>query len=96
VLASPATGVAWVRVTPDSATAAVGDSLYFTASARDSAGIALPNQTYTWTSSDTTIANVRIYSVNGVTANIRGLRAGTAVIRATSGGKTGAATLRVR
>jgi len=96
VLASPATGVSWVRVTPDSAFIAVNDSINFTASARDSAGIALPNQTYTWTSSDTTIANVRIYSVNGVMANIRGLRAGTAVIRATSGGKTGAATLRVQ
>jgi uncharacterized protein YjdB len=98
VLASPATGVSWVRVTPDSAFAAVGDSLYFTASARDSAGIALPNQTYTWTSSDTTIASIPPYSIsqNGATANIRGLRAGTAVIRATSGGKTGAATLRVQ
>jgi len=96
VLGSPATGVSWVRVTPDSAFIAVNDSINFTASARDSAGIALPNQTYTWTSSDTTIANVRIYSVNGVIANIRGLRAGTAVIRATSGGKTGAATLRVQ
>jgi uncharacterized protein YjdB len=96
VLGSPATGVSWVRVTPDSAFIAVNDSINFTASARDSAGIALPNQTYTWTSSDTTIANVRIYSVNGVIANIRGLRTGTAVIRATSGGKTGAATLRVQ
>lgn len=96
VLGSPATGVSWVKVTPDSAFIAVNDSINFTASARDSAGIALPNQTYTWTSSDTTIANIRIYSVNGVIANIRGLRAGTAVIRATSGGKTGAATLRVQ
>jgi hypothetical protein len=96
VLASPATGVSWVKVTPDSALLAVHDSINFTASARDSAGIALPNQTYAWTSSDTTIANIRIYSLNGVTANISGLRAGTAVIRATSGGKTGAATVRVQ
>ena len=96
VLTSPATGVSWVRVAPDSAFIAVNDSINFTASARDSAGIALPNQTYTWTSSDTTIANIRIYSLNGVMANIRGLRAGTAVIRATSGGKTGAATVRVQ
>lgn len=96
VLSSPATGVSWVRVTPDSAFVAVNDSLDFTASARDSAGVALPGQTYTWTSSDTTIAHVRIYSLNGVTANIRGLRLGTVTIRATSGGKTGAATLRVQ
>ena len=96
VLASPATGVSWVQVTPDSTFIAVHDSVDFTASARDSAGVAMPNQTYTWTSSDTTIANVRIYSLNGVTANIRGLRTGTVVIRATSGGKTGAATLRVQ
>jgi uncharacterized protein YjdB len=96
VLASPATGVSWVRVTPDSAVAAVGDSLYFTASARDSAGIALPNQTYTWTSSDTTVAIIPPYGISGTTALVRPLRAGTAQIRATSGGKTGAATLRVQ
>ena len=98
VLNSPATGVAWIRVTPDSAVAAVGDSLYFTASARDSAGIALPNQAYTWTSSDTTVASIPPYSIsqNGALANVRALRAGTAIIRATSGGKTGAATLRVQ
>jgi hypothetical protein len=96
VLAAPATGVSWVQVAPDSAFIAVNDSVNFTATARDSAGIALPNQAYAWTSSDTTIANVRIYSVNGVIANIRGLRAGTTVIRATSGGKTGAATVRVQ
>lgn len=96
VLGSPATGVSSVRVTPDSAFIAVNDSINFTASARDSAGIALPDRTYTWTSSDTTIANVRIYSLNGVTANIRGLRTGTVTIRATSGGRTGAATLRVQ
>ena len=96
VLGSPATGVSWVRVTPDSAFITVNDSINFTASARDSAGVALPGQTYTWTSSDTTIATVRIYSVGGVIANIRGLRAGIAVIRATSGGKTGSATVGVR
>jgi hypothetical protein len=95
VLASPASGIAWVAVAPDSALVAAGDSPDFTASARDSAGIALPNQSYTWNSSDTTVASIPPAGIRGAVANVRALRAGTAVIRATSGGKTGAATLRV-
>lgn len=98
VLASPATGVSWVRVTPDSAVAAVGDSLYFTASARDSAGIALPGQTYTWTSSDTAVASIELQYMTepAPTAFVRARRSGTAIIRAWSGGIAGAATLRVQ
>jgi hypothetical protein len=97
VLSAPATGVAWVKVMPDSSVAAVGDSLYFTASARDSLGIAMPNQTYTWASSDTTVATIMLSVGTGnATALVRARRAGTAQIRATSGGKTGAATLRIQ
>jgi hypothetical protein len=96
VLATPATGVSWVRVTPDSAVIAVNDSLIYTASARDSAGIALPGRTYTWSSSDTTIAAILALSPDGVYAVVRGLRAGTAVISASTGGKTGNAVVRVQ
>jgi uncharacterized protein YjdB len=95
VLAAPASGVAWVAITPDSALVAVGDSLTFAASARDSAGMALPNQTYAWTSSDTTVALIPPAGVRGALATVRALKAGAAVIRAVSGGVTGAATLRV-
>jgi hypothetical protein len=98
VLASPATGVSWVRVTPDSAVAAVGDSLYFTASARDSAGVALPGRAYTWTSSDTAVASIepQYMTESAPTAFVRARRSGTAIIRAWSGGIAGAATLRVQ
>jgi len=96
VLSSPASGVAWVAVAPDSAIVAVGDSVNFTASARDSAGIPLSGQTYAWSSSDTTVATIPPAGIRGAVATVRALKAGAAVIRAVSGGKTGAATLRVR
>jgi hypothetical protein len=98
VLASPATGVSWVQVAPDSAVAAVGDSLYFAASARDSAGVALPNRAYTWTSSDTAVASIELQYMteSAPTAFVRARRSGTAIIRAWSGGRAGAATLRVQ
>jgi hypothetical protein len=97
VLSRPATGVAWVRVTPDSATAAVGDSLYFTASARDSANVALPGRAYTWTSSDTAVASIELQYMTELAPNafVRARRSGTAILRAWSGGIAGAATLRV-
>jgi hypothetical protein len=96
VLSSPATGVSWVSLTPDSGAVAVGDSLFFTASARDSAGIAVPGLTYTWASSDTSVALVHAVAAGSASAEVHGLKAGTAVIRATSGGKTGSAAFRVQ
>ena len=97
VLSRPATGVSWVRVTPDSATASVGDSVCFTASARDSAGVALPGRAYTWTSSDTTVASIELQYMteSAPTGFVRARRSGTATIRAWSGGIAGAATLNV-
>ena len=95
VLASPASGVAWVAITPDSALVAAGDSVNFTASARDSAGVPLSGQTYAWTSSDTTVALIPPAGIRGAVPTVRALRAGAAVIRAASGGVTGGATLRV-
>jgi hypothetical protein len=94
VLGGPASGVSWVALSPDSATAAVGDSVVFTASARDSAGIPLAGQTYAWASSDTTVARI-VAGGQGAVAVVRALAAGAAVIRATSGGVTGSAALRV-
>jgi hypothetical protein len=97
VLATPATGVDWVQVAPDSTVALAGDSVYFTATARDSAGAALPGQTYAWTSSDTTVATIMLtLGSGGSTALVRARAAGTATIRASSGGKTGASTLHVQ
>jgi uncharacterized protein YjdB len=95
VLATPASGVAWVAISPDSALVVVGDSVAFTASARDSAGIPLTGQTYAWTSSDTTVAVIPLAGIRGAVATVRALKAGAAVIRAVSGGVTGSAALRV-
>ena len=96
VLSSPATGVSWVSLAPDSGFVAVGDSLFFTASARDSAGIAVPGLTYAWSSSDTSVAQVHAIAAGSASAEVRGIKAGTVVIHATSGGKTGAASFKVQ
>jgi len=97
VLARPVTGIDRVQVAPDSASAAVGDSLYFTATARDSAGNAIAGQTYTWASGDTTVATIMLTVGTGApTALVRARKAGNAIILAGSGGKTGSAVLRVR
>jgi hypothetical protein len=96
VLTHAVTGVAWVQVTPDSQTIAAGDSVPFTATARDSAGIALPGLTYTWSTSDSTVAVAHPTTAGAATAWVRGLKAGTAAIRAASGGQTGSANLHVQ
>lgn len=96
VLTHAVTGVSWVQVLPDSTLAAVGDSVYFMAVARDSAGVAMPNQAYTWASSDTTVATIMLtVGADGATAVVRARQTGSAAIRATSGGVTGSATIRV-
>jgi len=61
-----------------------------------SAGIAMPGQSYSWATTDSTVATVRPLAAGGATAEVRGLKAGTAVIRSTSGGKTGSAAFRVQ
>ncbi|MCL4213158.1 MAG: Ig-like domain-containing protein [Gemmatimonadales bacterium] len=47
-----------VRLTPDSALLPTGQSLQLTAAVRDTLGHPMPNETVTWTSSDTAIAVV--------------------------------------
>ncbi len=97
VLVRPPSGVDWVQVTPDTGTVAVGATFWFNATARDSAGNALPYLSYTWTSSDTTVALILPPTDSTASmALVKGLRGGTATIHATSGGKTGAAVLRVQ
>ena len=88
--------VDFVRVTPDTMTIAVNDSVVFVAQAYDSAGGALSGRTYTWTSSDTTIATVLAAAPSGAAGSVRGRRAGTAFLSASTGGRTGIATVRVR
>jgi uncharacterized protein YjdB len=79
--------VAAVLVSPENATAAVGEAVQFTASAVDSAGQAISEAGVVWSSSNTMLASV---DANGrVTAK----SAGEVLIRATASGVTGEASL---
>jgi len=96
VLAPPPGGaIAAIHVTPDSATLPVFDSLNFTAAAVDTGGVALPSATFTWTSSDSTVASVENILYLTRTANVRAHHSGIAVITASSGGTSGTATVTV-
>ena len=84
--------VASVSVTPPADTVVVGeDSVFFSATLRDAQGRQLSGRIVTWTISDTSIA--RIVSSYGPYAAFRPVKAGSAVVTATSEGKSGTAQL---
>ncbi|HVH67463.1 MAG TPA: DUF4382 domain-containing protein [Gemmatimonadales bacterium] len=91
-VAAPAP-VATVTVVPGSASLKTGDSATFTADLRDAAGNALSNRAVAWSSSDPSVLS--IMSAYGASVSVRAAGAGTAVLRATSEGKTGQATVTV-
>jgi len=74
--------VASISVTPPSASVNVNVQQQFSAQALDANDNQVLNQTFTWTSSDTTVATV---AGSGVAT---GVSAGTAMITATAGGIT--------
>lgn len=80
--------VASIDVTPtlDTLTAA-GQTVQFSATARDSSGAAMTGQTIAWASSDSGVATVTSSGVASAVAN------GTATITATASGVTGQATV---
>ena len=82
--------VAAVAVWPPSSSIPVGLTLQLTATPKDSAGHALPEQPITWASSNPNVATV---SRDGLAA---GLSQGFATITATSEGKSGTAAITVR
>jgi alpha-tubulin suppressor-like RCC1 family protein len=82
-IASARTRVTRVVVTPASPTVAMGDSLAFTASPRDSADGAVPGRAAAWASSDTGIATVDTAGV--LRARALGAVTVTAVIEGISG-----------
>jgi uncharacterized protein YjdB len=86
------TPVATVTVVPDTATLAVGDSVTFRADLRDAAGNALTNRTVTWSTSDSTI--ISLYGF-GAQALVQPRAVGSVLLRATSEGKSGQATITV-
>jgi hypothetical protein len=91
VTGTPAS-VATVEVRPASATLAVGDTMSFSVSLRDAAGNALTGHAVSWFSTDSAFA---IVSNFGTAIIGRGQRVGSALLQATSEGKTGQATITV-
>jgi hypothetical protein len=85
--------VAAVQVSPATATIAVGDSVGFQAVLVDSAGRVLSNRAVTWTV-DT--SKLSVLGSFGQYLIIRAVATGTTVIRATSEGKEGTATVTVQ
>jgi len=85
--------VATVTVVPGSASLTVGDNAPFSADVRDAAGNVLSNRAVSWSSTDPSVLSIT--STAGASATVRALGAGTAVLHATSEGKTGQATVTV-
>jgi uncharacterized protein YjdB len=85
-----AAGVSRLEVTPANASVEVGDALRFTAIAYDSRGNIIAGAQVKWASSDTQIAVV------DNTGRVLGVRRGSVIITATSGGKSGTASVRIR
>ncbi|HEY6158462.1 MAG TPA: DUF4382 domain-containing protein [Gemmatimonadales bacterium] len=84
--------VAAVEVRPASATLAVGDTMRFDATLRDSAGNILTGHAVSWFPSDSAFAIINNF---GTSIIGRGMRVGSALLQATSEGKTGQATITV-
>ena len=81
--------VASVTVTPPADTLVVGDSATFAATLRDAQGDPLSGRSVTWTVSDPSVAHIDFAA--GEAAVISALQAGSAVLTATSEGKSGSA-----
>jgi DNA/RNA endonuclease G (NUC1) len=81
--------IASVTVTPATANVAMSASQQLVATARDANGATVSAATYTWSTSDATIASV------STTGLVTGVTPGTATITATSATFSGTATIRV-
>lgn len=79
--------VVGVAVAPQAASIAVGGTQQLQATALGSNGVALTNASFTWATSDATVATV------SATGLVTGVAAGTAQISATSSGQQGQATV---
>ncbi|MBI4503580.1 MAG: Ig-like domain-containing protein [Gemmatimonadetes bacterium] len=85
---APLPPVASVAVAPANATDTIGKSLQLTATVLDAAGNVLTGAVVAWSSSDTNVVRVDAGSV-------RGTAPGSATVTASSGGKSGSATIQV-
>ncbi len=95
VLGSPGAPVASVTVQPATASLTVGDSVYFTAELRDSAGTVLSGRPVSWFSTDSSVFVIQFQGGTNPIAIVRPRGVGSAFLRATSEGKTGQATITV-
>jgi len=95
VLGSPGAPVASVTVQPASANLTVGDSVYFTAEVRDSAGTLVSGRPVSWFSTDSSVFVIQFQGGTNPIAIVRPRAVGSAFLRATSEGKTGQATITV-
>jgi len=91
VVGAPAP-VATVTVIPGGASLGVGDSVGFRAELRDSGGNVQTDRPVAWFVSDSTVLSLFPF---GAQAIVRARTTGTAVLSATSEGKTGRATITV-
>src|SRR5881628_3548696 len=89
----PGDSVATVEVTPSADTVAVGDSASFFATLRDANGNILSGRAVSWTVNDSSVA--RIEGAFGQTAVIRAVGTGSALVTATSEGKSGSGSILV-
>src|SRR6266571_2123759 len=89
----PGDSVATVEVTPSADTVAAGDSASFFATLRDANGNVLSGRAVSWTVSDSSVA--RIEGAFGQTAVIRAVGTGSALVTATSEGKSGSGSILV-
>src|SRR5207244_13072681 len=87
----PGDSVATVEVTPSADTVAAGDSATFFATLRDARGNLLSGRPVSWSLSDSTVASIE--SAFGQTVIVRAQRPGSALVTATSEGKSGTAHL---
>ena len=92
-VAEPPPVVDRVSVTPSTASIEEGETRRFTATAFELDNTVIPDKTFTWSSSNPSVATVSPSSGSATTA--RGVNAGTTTIRASVDGKTGTAMLTV-
>ncbi len=86
--------MATITVVADRATFSVGDSAVATATLRDDDGNVAFGRAITWIVSDRSIVVIEVAA--GHSAVLRGRAAGTAIITASSEGKSGSATVTVQ
>ena len=78
-----------IAVSPTNASASVNATARFTAIVQDANGVAIPGVPVAWTISDPTVGT--LLATNGATVDVRALKVGSTVVRATLGNLTASA-----